>query len=179
MKKSLLLLSLFFVVVAACVKEDDETVIPSEPGVPEMDYGVRVSDTVLHYYNVIANYRDDNSRTVSEQITTTDWKKHFDGFGDSLVLKVVFTLREDVDTSYTNTEWLRVDGAVAKIDARTEFYASASKVRSDGSRSFHVGDAMNQYNRNNMGGFGLSTLHWQGLTNSLNRKGDYAHYSLK
>ena len=179
MKKTLLLLSLFFVVMTACVKEDDETIVSSESGVPQMDYGVRVSDTVLHYYNVIANYRDDNSRTVSEQITTTDWKKHFDGFGDSLVLKVSFTLREDVDTSYTNTEWLRVNGDVAKIDARTEYFASASKVNKDGSRSFHVGDALNQYNRNNMIGFGLSTLYWQGLTNSLNRKGDYAHYSLK
>lgn len=160
MKKTLLLLSLFFMVLAACVKEDDETIVSSESCVPEMDYGVRVNDTVLHYYNVIANYRDDNSRTVSEQITTTDWKKHFDGFGDSLVLKVVFTLREDVDTSYTNTEWLRVNGDVAKIDARTEFYATASRVNADGSRAFHVGDAPNQYNRNNMGGFGFSTLHW-------------------
>lgn len=147
MKKNLFLIPMDFAMMTACVKED-ETTIPSEPGSPVMDYGMKVCDTLLHYNNISACYRDANSRMVSEPIATTEWSKHFDGFGDSLVLRETYVFRDEVDTSCTNSEWLIVNGDVAKINARCDCFAASARERKDGSMAFLVGDVGCEYNHN-------------------------------
>lgn len=181
MKKTLFwaaLLGLF--AVTACNKVDDPTHDPVNPDRTQyLDYALVTGDTVLHYYNVTAYYRDNNSHTVSEQITEKDWHKRIQGWGDSLCLRVAYTLRSDVDTSYSNTEWLRISNGAARIDCYLKYRASAFSADREGHTYTAYGDVPNTYMDASAGGFHLSEKHWAGCTEMLNRKGNYTHTALK
>lgn len=185
MKKTILLAALFgLFAMTACNKADDPANDPAgDPSNPDrtqyLEYGLVTGDTVLHFYNVTAYYRDNNSQTVSEEITEREWHKRIQGWGDSLCLRVVYTLRDGADTSYSNSEWIYVTNNIAKIDCCLKYRASAYSIDRNGSTYTSFGDAPNSYMDASVRGFHLGERYWAGCTEMLNRKGDYTHTSLK
>ena len=174
MKKILFFIPFLLALLTACHKDDESSARDTDYSY-KMDYGVKVCDTILHYYNITAHYRDANSQTVSEPITKTEWTKHIDDWGDSLELVVSFSLRPDVDTSYTNPEWLIIDSAYSRINTRLECFAYAVSTNRDGGVSKIKGKPY-YTPAFNPGEYRFRT--WTRLTSRLNSKGDYAHYSL-
>lgn len=183
MKKTLLLAALFgLLAMTACNKENNPADNPNNPADPTrtqyLEYAFQTGDTVLHFYNVTAYYRDNNSQTVSEPITSKDWRKRFQGWGDSLNLQLVFTLRDDVDTSYSS-EWIYVHNGSPRMDCPFRIMASAYEIDRNGHTYTTMGDAPNSYMNASSSGFHLDEKHWAGFTEMLNRKGNYCHRAIK
>lgn len=180
MKKTLLLTALLgLFAMTACNKENEPTNNPTNPDRTQyLEYGFITGDTILHYYNITAYYRDNNSQTVAEPVTTKEWSKRLQGWGDSLSLHLVFTLRDDADTSYSS-EWLYDRNGAARIDGTFKLHASAYESDRNVNTYTAMGDPYNQYMDASFKGFHLGEKYWAGLTEMLNRKGDYLHNAIK
>lgn len=174
MKKTLFLIPVLLGLMVSCGKDDDNgSSSTSGGGVSSyhMDYIMKVNDTILHYYDVTVNYRDNNSRTLSESVTSRQWSKHFDSWGDSLVMQVSYSLKPGVDTSYSNTQWLQIQGDTSRITLGFKYHASAYEMKG-GVRTTHVGEKEGFFTERD-DQIQVNKRHWQMVTDYLNRHGKY------
>ena len=87
MKKNIFSLAALFVVAAAaltltsCSKDDDG---PEETLFGRIELGVYVNADILKYYDVVAEYNDDNGNTVTSPVSTTPKDITVLGTGETL-----------------------------------------------------------------------------------------------
>ena len=147
----------------SCKKDEAEK--PETPSArPSMTYKVTLNDTVLHFFHVTLSYRGSDSRTHSLELSDSTWNLTENAWGDSLGMRLQFSLREGVDTAYASAAYIR-DG---KLDLRIVTQARAVKTNADGSASASYGDPLPSvwvaY------GMRLDNVHFTGVVNSLNRR---------
>lgn len=136
MKKAFLIIAaLGLLAMTACKKDDPDVPNNDQTVTASMDYSLTTTDTILHYYHITAYYRDNNNQSIAEIITNTNWTKHFDNCGTMASLRFVYTLRDDVDTSYSDTNWLYDLDGEARIDLNQEaelrYYKSDAIIPSE------------------------------------------------
>lgn len=178
MKKSLFLAAILGILaMTACEKENNTSGdTPSRHGTPCMEYKVCINDTILHFYDVTIQYRDADKATQTEVMTSKEWGKKFDSFGDSLSLRVSFALRSDADTTYANNPWLKNANSDPSVMLNYSFYASAYSAPYQKDAKYY-GDLPGTKDRSS-GAMKLNHFHWSGVTNRLNQVGDYKHLAI-
>lgn len=168
MKKLYLILPLVASLICCTSCQKDEAEKPEETAArPSMTYKVTLNDTVLHFFHVTLSYRGSDSRTHSQELSDSTWSLTENAWGDSLGMRLQFSLREGVDTAYASAAYIR-DG---KLDLRIVTQALAVKTNADGSYSAVYGDprpsAWIAY------GMRLENMHFTGVLSSMNRR--YSH----
>ena len=137
-----------------------------------MVYKVTLNDTVLHFYNVTLSYRGSDCQTHSLELSENVWNHTEKGWGDSLGMRMQFSLKEGVDTTYESAPYIRDK----KLDLR--IITQSMAVTKDGSGVERVyGDVVPEIWAS--GGLKLEKLSFVKITANLNRRYDNDFMSLK
>lgn len=169
--KKLLLLPLVACVICctSCKKDENEKTYNADgnKAKPTMEYTVLLNDTVLHFFHVTLSYRGADCQTHSLELKDQAWSLTENGWGDSLGLRMQFSLKEGVDTAYNSTDYIHD----SLVDLRIVTQVKAVKTNPDGSMSAFHGDFKPSIWE--ASGTRLKKAHFTGILDMLNRR--YSH----
>ena len=174
MKKLYLILPLVASLICCTSCQKDEAEKPEETAArPSMIYKVSLNDTVLHFFHVTLSYRSSDCRTHSLELKDGNWSLTENAWGDSLGMRMQFSLREGVDTAYGTAAYIR-DG---KLDLRIVTQARAMKTNADGSVSASYGDVIPSVWI--ASGMKLDNVHFTGALQNMNHRFSHGFIGLK